>query len=375
LNQGNTATSARFLSGLYVDGKLRQSWYTDPPLDPGSYAYVTDYSLGPLSAGQHSIQIKADTGKTVAEISESDNVYSKTVTVTAVLPNLAPYRPSGWSDAIVVSTVTGTNTDASSLTTNNYLYVDWAAINSGIAAVSAAFSTQLYVDGALRQTWNTPAPLAAGSYAYATYYSLGQLGAGQHTIQIKIDSGRTVAESNENDNVYTKTINVASAPSYVRFAADYRDGAGEGFNDPTLGAQRRAAFEYALGIWSSLLPSAYTGETITVEAYFDPLGGTPTGAVLAQAGPKSVRWNFGGRGLSNTVYGDALANHLRGADLGQGQDEIVATFNSDVDGSYVLGSIGFYYGTDGNSGSNIRPPDIALLGYDRLAGLYSQAET
>jgi hypothetical protein len=24
---------------------------------------------------------------------------------------------------------------------------------------------------------------------------------------------------------------------------------------------------------------------------------------------------------------------------------------------------------------NVRPPDIALLGYDRLAGLYSQAET
>jgi prepilin-type N-terminal cleavage/methylation domain-containing protein len=25
--------------------------------------------------------------------------------------------------------------------------------------------------------------------------------------------------------------------------------------------------------------------------------------------------------------------------------------------------------------NNFRPPDIALLGYDRLAGLYSQAET
>ena len=47
------------------------------------------------------------------------------------------------------------------------------------------------------------------------------------------------------------------------------DGANEGFNDPTLGAQRKAAFEYALGLWSAVLGDAYTGETIVVDAQFN----------------------------------------------------------------------------------------------------------
>jgi len=267
-------------------------------------------------------------------------------------PNLTPYRPAGWSGKIVVSSVAGTNTDASSLTTNDTVYIDWAVLNNGNAATSARFTSGLYVDGKLRQSWSTDPPLNSGDYAYVTDYALGQLGAGQHTIQIRVDTGKTVAETDENDNAYTKTITVGSTQGFIRLVANYLDGAREGFNDPSLGAQRRAAFEYALGIWSGLLPSAYAGETITVDARFDPLGGGPNDAILGQAGPKQLRWNFGGNSLANTLYGDALANHLKGGDLGPGSAEIAATFNSDVDNSYVLGSIDWYYGTDGNCGEN-----------------------
>lgn len=373
-NNGNGATSAQFISRLYVDGTLRYSWSTDPPLDPGYYTGVTDYSLGQLSAGTHKIEIRTDAAKKIAEISESDNVYSRTVHVTAVLPNLTPYQPAGWSDEIVVSAVTGTNTDASSLTTNDYLYVDWAVLNNGSAATSAQFISQLYVDGKLRNSWHTDPPLNAGYWTSGTDYGIGQLSAGQHTIQIRIDTGKAVAETNESDNVYTKTISVGAAPNYVRFAANYLDAAGEGFYDSTLGAQRRAAFEYALGIWSSLLPRSYVGETITVDVYFDPLGGSAFGAELAHAGPNQVHWDFSG-GVASTVYGDALANHLHKGDLVTGRSEIVATFNSDVDNPTVLGSRSWYYGTDGNCGSDSDFVSVVLHemghGLDFLSQYYS----
>ncbi|MGA2177942.1 MAG: hypothetical protein ABSH38_23590, partial [Verrucomicrobiota bacterium] len=55
---------------------------------------------------------------------------------TFALPNLTPYAPSGWSDKIVVSKVTGTTTDSSPLYTTDTLYVDWAVINNGTAATA-----------------------------------------------------------------------------------------------------------------------------------------------------------------------------------------------------------------------------------------------
>ncbi|MHC4401545.1 MAG: hypothetical protein ACYTG0_17875, partial [Planctomycetota bacterium] len=126
-------------------------------------------------------------------------------------------------------------------------------------------------------------------------------------------------------------------PSTISLAANYTDGAEEGFNDPTLGVQRRAAFEYALDFWADLLVPAYDGETITVDASMDPLGSE----ILGQAGSPYIHRDFGGGSLPGTWYGSPLANHLAGTDLRSGDAEIVAQFSSDAD---------WYYGLDGNPG-------------------------
>ena len=68
-------------------------------------------------------------------------------------PNLTPYQPSGWSDKIVVSKVSGSTTDSSPLYTTDTLYVDWAAINNGTEATSVVFYTDLYLDGTKIYSW------------------------------------------------------------------------------------------------------------------------------------------------------------------------------------------------------------------------------
>lgn len=93
------------------------------------------------------------------------------VSFASALPNLTPYQPSGWSDKIVVSNTTGINTD-SSLTSTDTLYMDWAIANNGSGATAAGFYIKLYVDG------------------------------------IVVDTSGTIAESNEGDNEYTRTITV-----------------------------------------------------------------------------------------------------------------------------------------------------------------------
>jgi hypothetical protein len=142
----------------------------------------------------------------------ANKIGNYTVTFTApsasAKPNLTPYQPSGWSDKIVVSKTRGTSTDGSNFRTTDTLYVDWAVINNGSAANSKSFKTSLYVDGTLKTSWSKSS-LAINSYVSVLDYSVGRLKAGTHTVRIVTDSAGAIAESNEGDNEYTKTITVS----------------------------------------------------------------------------------------------------------------------------------------------------------------------
>lgn len=136
----------------------------------------------------------------------------------------------------------------------------------------------------------------------------------------------------------------------LNVVALYADGPTEGFNDPTLGAARRNAFEYALSLWACSLRGSVT---VVVRATFDPLGGTPTSATLGAASPEIYAVNFPNVPVVDTYYAIALANSLAGSDLDPGFEDIDAFFNSDVDGDTVLGTTHWYYGTDGQAGSDV----------------------
>ncbi|MGE5175166.1 MAG: PA domain-containing protein [Hyphomicrobiales bacterium] len=164
------------------------------------------------------------------------------------------------------------------------------------------------------------------------------------------------------------------------------DGAGEGFNDPTpvapiggnpgttLGAQRLYIFNYAASIWGSILPSPVT---IQVTAQFNSQTCDSVSGVLGSASATSVYANFPGAEFSNTWYPQALANKLSGVDQGPTTADINATFNSDVDNSTCLGSSNWYYGTDGNEGTNIELLPVVLheLGHGLGFATFANAST
>jgi hypothetical protein len=134
------------------------------------------------------------------------------------------------------------------------------------------------------------------------------------------------------------------------------DGAGEGFNDPTvvspvggnpgttLGAQRLNAFQFAANIWAAQLTSSVT---IFVDATMDPLFCDSMSATLGQAAATSFLRDFPGALVAGTWYPQALANKLAGADLDPGNDDIFAQFNSAVGTTCPFPNL-FYYGFDGN---------------------------
>ncbi len=133
----------------------------------------------------------------------------------------------------------------------------------------------------------------------------------------------------------------------------YKDSAGQGFNDPNLGAQRKQAVEFAANIWASALRSPVT---LNVEASFSNLDCGDGSGVLAQAGPQFIFESFSGAPVGGTWYHGALAEALSGQNLSL-QDssdanagELTLTFNSRIDQACLGAGTRYHYGLNGNGG-------------------------
>ena len=128
----------------------------------------------------------------------------------AQMPNLAPYKPAGWSDKIVAATNSSGTVDAGIIYSHQDVYVSWAVENTAINGnITSRFYSALYLDGVLEHTWYTDG-LNAGYYSYVTSFDVGKLAMGPHTLRLDTDTTGVVPESNENDNSYTRTITVSS---------------------------------------------------------------------------------------------------------------------------------------------------------------------
>ncbi len=109
-------------------------------------------------------------------------------------------------------------------------------------------------------------------------------------------------------------------------------------------AQAQTAFQAAVDVWASQVASSVP---IRVSASWEPL---PTG-VLGSAGANSIWRDFAGAPVANTWFADAIANKITGTDLDPSEPDIIAKFSS---------SFTWYYGTDGNAGSNFDLMSVVL---------------
>jgi hypothetical protein len=173
------------------------------------------------------------------------------------------------------------------------------------------------------------------------------------------------------------------------------DGAGEGFNDATpaapiggnpgvtIGQQRLIAFQAAANLWGSTLDS---NVQITVDAQFNALACNATQAVLGSAGSIFIYANFAGIGFwpgaefANTWYPSALAKKRAGFDIAPANMDIRARFNSNLGNVGCLTGIGWYYGLDGNHGTQIDLMAVLLhelghgMGFQQFASLTTGAQ-
>jgi hypothetical protein len=151
----------------------------------------------------------------------------------------------------------------------------------------------------------------------------------------------------------------------VTFTFNYLDGAGEGFNDATYGAARRAALEWAGTTWGSLLTATYAGENITVAATMDPFGATP-GTFTENS---HLVWNRSQIPNKTLVYTLPDADNYTKQALSYAaypDEQIGVKFNSDS---------AFYLGTDGKTpAGQTEFAYTAMRAISRGLGFYSEID-
>lgn len=106
----------------------------------------------------------------------------------------------------------------------------------------------------------------------------------------------------------------------------------DGFTD-----EARAAFQYAVDIWASLIRSPVP---VRIDATYKDLGGTNAAGSIILGEARPAAWKS--IGSLNLRFVDALADQQAGRDLAQGRPDIITKFNSHEE-------VNWYFGTDGNT--------------------------
>lgn len=234
----------------------------------------------------------------------------------------------------------------------------WATTLLGLVVADTAASQALHEERFRTQLWATDQPVCI--LVYNPDREALKLPEPYTPPSVQEIYGPGVTE---NQLASLKTIPARLQPQRVQVGGNvaltvtYADGANEGFNDPTVGANRRTAFEFGMGVWAANLQGP---ATISVNATMTPRGGTAGAAVLASAAPAQYFMDFSNVPVADTYYPECLVEIISGKDPDDNTLDINADFNSDVDNATVLGNVDFYYGTDASPGADVDFVTVAI---------------
>ena len=137
-------------------------------------------SLNGLSAGTYTATVyDSFQGQFVNSAS-----YTLNIIAPIALPDLTLYTPSSWSDGIVISTVAGTNIDATEITTSDSLYIDFAWFNQGLGSTRQNYSTRLLLNGTQIAS-HSHFPLNVNIPEFFEDFVISPLLAGNYTLSLE----------------------------------------------------------------------------------------------------------------------------------------------------------------------------------------------
>ena len=191
-NQG-TSTSEKTMLALYIDGSAVSYW--NVPKLFGEESNYESYTWIPTSEGSVEIRAVVDESYQVTESNEENN--EKTATVT-VAEEFSP-------DLIIEDLVPESAEGEVGKTLNLTLKVK----NQGTAP-SEEVQAKYYINGTASTQDDIQIPALSEGAGADVRFSLVPDREGQMEVKVNIDSGTAVSESDENNNEFTKIIDVKS---------------------------------------------------------------------------------------------------------------------------------------------------------------------
>jgi hypothetical protein len=168
--------------------------------------------------------------------------------LTAVLPDITPFQPAGWSNKIVISTVAGTNTDAATVNSTQQIFVDAALINQGGSAAAQTFFNRLRLDGVDVAFLDADPPFPATATGTIIDLTLGPLSPGNHQLTFLCDFNGKILEGQEGNNSFTRNFTVVPPPPIVIQNQFLRET-----------APQQVTFRFDQNVSASLTASDFTG--------------------------------------------------------------------------------------------------------------------
>nr|MEE4267600.1 S8 family serine peptidase [Candidatus Krumholzibacteria bacterium] len=145
---------------------------------------------------------------------QGHNVYTSR---QLVAPNLSAFTPSGWSDALV-GNIVRTSRTSGFLASEDTTYISFALANTGLADFTQPFALDLRLDDTLLGSWTLTGGMATGSYFPVEELPVFVEEEGTYTITATLDLLDSVPESNESDNVISRTWTWVPGAAEMRFS-------------------------------------------------------------------------------------------------------------------------------------------------------------
>jgi len=164
-----------------------------PPMDAGAAPVSVVIHLDPLAAGSREVTFLVDAADVVQEIDEDNNAR------TTLLHVAEHERPDLVAHALNYMPANPTTEDAVEVV---------ATIRNQGRANAPEFGWVVELDGDEVQR-RRAAPLGPGGSS-SVEFLLGRLSAGEHQLRFAVDAEREIDEDNEDNNTYTRFINVSS---------------------------------------------------------------------------------------------------------------------------------------------------------------------
>jgi len=202
-NVGELDVESPFSYSVSLDGKTVYVGEIES-LTKNSFEETPAILLGSdLIAGEHTIAFIIDSNDDVKEQNEANSYYITFTVQGDSYANLTSFQPDGWDAPLVISKSKNDVQPMEFANAGESFFILYELQNIGGAAIDTPFEVNVSV-GAMKYS-----PIEISSMSalddILLYFELS-LDAGEYLVTVDIDTQNDVAESDEDDNVYTSTI-------------------------------------------------------------------------------------------------------------------------------------------------------------------------